>query len=197
MNSNQSTIRADRQIAGREPRVTAARIAKRIGIAVVGLVMALGVTVGLSAAPAQAKTMFATLDIDRNPQPGGMYLVSMDVWLPMNEYDAHGYYNNGARIQARFWADDSLFDPVLALFANGTTATRTWFANNPGYTAESDGIHLRFQFLAPGRVLDEDPAGWLGTNYQDEIYFTAIFTDGDGVGSLVQSNVATGYFCCG
>jgi hypothetical protein len=69
-------------------------------------------------------------------------------------------------------------------------------AFSPGYTAESDGIHLRSTFLVPGSVLDEDPFGYFG-NYQDEIYYTALFIDGDGVRDQVRSNVATGYFCCG
>ncbi|MGI5240729.1 hypothetical protein [Dactylosporangium sp. CA-139066] len=176
---------------------SAARNAARIGVTAAGLALALGVAVGLDAAPAQAKTMHATLDIDRNPRPGGTYLVSMDVWIPMNEFDSYGYYNNGARISARFFADDPLFDALLAPFANGTASAKTWQAHDPGYTAEPDGIHLRYQFLAPGRELDEDPSDWLGNNYRDEIYFTAVWTDGDGVSSQVQSNVATGYFCCG
>ncbi|GGM90521.1 hypothetical protein GCM10007977_110660 [Dactylosporangium sucinum] len=153
-------------------------------------------TVGLGAAPAQAKTMSAKLSIDRNPQPGGKYPVTINVWIPMNEYDSHGYYNNGARMLVRFFADDPLFDALLSPFANGTGFEKTWFRNDPGYTAESDGIHLRYQFLAPGRELDEDPSDWLGNNYRDEIYFTVMFIDGDGVTSISNSNVATGYFCC-
>src|SRR5690349_4860283 len=52
-------IRAAPRVADREPRGAAACIAVRIGGAVAALLMALGVTVGLVAAPAQAKTMFA------------------------------------------------------------------------------------------------------------------------------------------
>ena len=179
------------------PTRPAARLAARTGTAFIALVVALGITVGLQAAPAQAATIHASLHIDRSPQPGGMYPVSIDVWLPMGTYESHGYYNNGARIQITFWADDPQFDPLLAPFANNTQAVKTWFANDPGYTAESDGIHLRFQFLVSGAVLDEDPYSSLFGDLQDEIYFIARFIDGDGAVSSAHSNVATGYFCCG
>jgi hypothetical protein len=168
----------------------------RIGTAVMSLVLALGVVVGLDAAPAQAKTMNVWLTIDTKPKPHGEYMVTMHVWLPMNDYDAYGYYVNGARLQVAFWADDTFFDALLAPFDGGTKAGQTWVAFSPGYTAEHDGIHLRWVFLVPGRVLDEDPSGIFG-NLQDEIYYTATFIDGDGVVDKVRSNVAKGYFCCG
>ncbi|MEV4513421.1 hypothetical protein AB0K00_31165 [Dactylosporangium sp. NPDC049525] len=174
------------------------RIATRIGVTVAGLAMALGVAVGLDAAPAQAKTIHASLSIGRSPEVTGKYRVTMNVWIPMNEYDSHGYYNNGARMEAHFEGDDGSFHPLLVVFPRGSgfDPVKTWVAGDPGYTAESDGIHLRFTFLAPGSELDEDPADWLRNQYVDDVYFSVWFIDGDDGASGARSNVVHQHFCC-
>lgn len=165
----------------------------------------IGTTIGLGAAPAEAKAMSATLGIDRTPEPGsgGKYRVHVDVLVPMNKYDADGYVNNGAYISLTFLADDAGDDRFneLPVFVAGPTTSayvRYWRNYNYGLFTDSQGVHLRTSFLAPGNVLNEDKSAFSTAvgNTRDEIYYVASFVDADGGRSTRKSNVATGYFCC-
>lgn len=188
----------------RQNSISRGRVRRPLATGLLALA-AIGMTIGLGAAPAEAKAMSATLSIDKTPESGtgGKYRVHVDVLVPMNKYDAVGYVNNGAYIALTLFADDAgddRFNELPVFVAGPTTSayTRFWRNYNYGLFADAQGVHLRTSFLAPGNVLNEDKSAFNTAvgNTRDEIYYVASFVDGDGGTSKKKSNVATGYFCC-
>lgn len=137
--------------------------------------VAAGLTFGLGAVPAQAgPSMSTNLEIRPYPYYGsntGKYWVTTWGLIPMNQYDAQGYINNGARMELRLWGadwpdgDDFLKGPYFTANEGG----------GPGQMwADWDGLHFSHSVIVSRSVLNED------SNSGDEIYVNAKFIDGGG-----------------
>ncbi|GGS75290.1 hypothetical protein GCM10010156_37640 [Planobispora rosea] len=158
------------------------RIRTRLAAA---LAAAAGVVV-LAVTPAHAATeITAQLEIGFNTGVPAARTITLDVHVPMNEYDANGYLIHGAKIQVRFYGSD----PGTDQFLHGPI---TWYRGDHGLTAGPDGIRLQYTWeVPPGSFLNEDN-GW--ANNGDEVYITAKFIDGDGGTISDDSNIEEGFF---
>jgi hypothetical protein len=147
--------------------------------------MGVAMSLALVSAPAEAAT---GLTVTHKITVPGLVRHQIDVNIPMNQYDAQGYINNGARIQVECWAADQFFDSMLPGCPNpGLSGTVTYAGTQ--LTASPTGIHLTIVNLYErGTVLNEDFAD------SDEIYIKARWIDGDGATLTAKSAQVVGWF---
>jgi hypothetical protein len=151
--------------------------------AAVVTVLALGGIVAI-ADTASAATPVARLSI-RAP-----YCATVTGYIPMGEYETHGYLNNGARMNIELYGDDwGLYDDFLGSTGWITKAMGT--VN--GATLYPSARGIEFEWVTCG------PPGssnfWLNEDLytSDEVYASVTIFDGDG-GLLLerQSNTVSG-----
>jgi hypothetical protein len=165
-------------------------ILKKITRAVAVVAVAGGVTVGLAAGSAQAATgMTAQLTIQKEGGGTNACWVATEGLIPMNQYDAQGYINNGARMELRIYGDDPSFDNLQygPYWYGGSTA-----GGYPQLWAASDGIHYFRTIRISCGYLNEDSGWYEGSG--DEIYVNAKFIDGGGASRSKNTNVVSGTF---
>ena len=146
-------------------------------------------TVGLASAPAQAATgMSAHLTIQKENNENACW-VGTEGLIPMNQYDAQGYINNGAKMELRIYGDDPSYDNLQygPYFNGGSTA-----GGSAQFYAAADGIHFFRTVRISCGYLNEDNGWYEGSG--DEIYVNAKFIDGDGGVRQVNTNVVKGTF---
>jgi hypothetical protein len=149
----------------------------------------LAMTVGLASAPAHAATgMSAHLTIQKENNQNACW-VATEGLIPMNQYDAQGYINNGARMELRIYGDDPSYDNLQygPYWYGGSTA-----GGYPQLWAAADGIHFFRTIRISCSHLNEDSGWYEGSG--DEIYVKAKFIDGDGGVRQVNTNVVKGTF---
>jgi hypothetical protein len=154
------------------------RVLAVLGLAAAGSVVAMQ-------APAQSATIITVTQSITTP---GLIRHQIDVHLPMNQFDAQGYINNGARIEVECWGDDPIADDLLP------DCPRPGFSGTVTYSGSQlqgtpTGVHLTIVNLYErGTVLDEDiPDG-------DEIYIKARWIDDDGHVLKGTSSTVSGSF---
>lgn len=106
----------------------------------------------------------------------------------MNQYDAQGYINNGARMELRLWGDDPSYDNLR----KGPYFTADEGGGPGQMWADWDGLHYTHSVVVSGSVLNEDSGWYEGAG--DEIYANAKFVDGDGGVRTKNSNVVHGTY---
>ncbi len=161
------------------------RIARTMAL---GAAMA-GLAIGVGTTPAHADAWSAHLEIlHYNPYP--YYWVAVDGHIPMSQWDAQGYINNGATVELRLygadlgrWPDyhDLMYGPYFWGGGWGGGSGQLW--------ADADGIHFFRTVLLPCNYLNED-------GDFDELFVNAKFIDGDGASSNVNTNEIQGYYNC-
>jgi hypothetical protein len=161
------------------------RITKRVACA--AAIAAASVAVGGAAPAAEASGMTASLTIFQY-NPYNYYWVAVEGLIPMNQWDAQGYINNGATMELRLWGadwpdgDDLQYGPYFWGGGSGGGSGQLW--------ADVDGIHFFRTVLLPASYLNEDSSPRSG----DELYVDAKFIDGDGASRHVHTNEVSGNF---
>lgn len=184
-----------------------ARIVRAVAVAVA----ALALTLGPAGPPAHAATtIYAYLGINIDgiylPNDGQIYSNAwINVHLPMNQYDAQGYINNGARIEIECWGDDSVFDDILTYGYVATgEGTGDYYLHGAGVTvhgvnrlyADASGVSLTAIIGAPRH---KAPLWGFNEDNQypevtDEVYCKVTWIDGDGAKLTATTNVTKGDF---
>jgi hypothetical protein len=163
------------------------RITRRTACAVAIAVAGVGVATVEDDSPVQAAGWSATLSVLRY-NPYNYYWLAVEGLIPMSQWDAQGYINNGATMELRLWGadwpdgDDFLYGPYFWGGGSGGGSGQMW--------ADAAGLHFFRTVLLPGSTLNEDS----GPRSQDEIYVDAKFIDGDGASSHAHTNEVDGYF---
>ena len=183
-------------------------IVRAVTVTVAGV--ALVVTLGLASSPAHAATVTATLQVHVDGAGDDRWTNAwINVYLPMNRYDAQGYINNGARVEIACWGDDYFSDDDLfgvnRYVATGSGSGQyllpgqnVWLSNVNRLYATDYGVSLQAVFSAeylkvaasPGLGFNEDT----GPFDADEIYCLATWIDGDGARAGDFTNVVSGDF---
>jgi hypothetical protein len=155
---------------------------RRLVPAALATVLALGGLVA-SADSASAAGRVARLTVHDD------WCITVTGYVPMGQYETHGYLNNGARLNIAMYGDDyGLTDDFLGSTewitrAQGTVDGATLYPSDRG-------IEFEWVTCGPGHFwLAEDLIG------DDEVYAHVVIFDGDG-GLLLegQSNVVSGDF---
>ena len=108
----------------------------------------------------------------------------------MNQWDAQGYINNGARMELRLYGADLGYWPDYHDLKYGPYFDGGGWGGGSGQLwAEADGIHFFRTVLLPCQYLDED-------GDFDELFVNAKFIDGDGRSRNVNTNEVQGYYNC-
>lgn len=159
-------------------------------LAAATLAGALGITGTLmsTATPASAATGTAKLAITHSG--GGVgWCASMSGYIPMGDYETHGYLNNGAMFAFDVWGDDPVYDDYRYGSAWATQATSP-VAGEVNIFASSRGIELRGVHCQVNYWLNEDVPG------DDEIFAHLYVYRGGGEGLLadIKTNVVSGSF---
>jgi hypothetical protein len=134
-----------------------------------GLAVALG-ALAFGAAPAGAAPVTGSLNIYKFAP--GEHCFQVEGRVPMNQYDAQGYINNGAFVDMRVWGDDPGYDDFLLGPVQGNG---DYVPGKPAIHASSQGIEVRWWACTPSSTLNED---WGG----DEVYVGANVHAGGGAG---------------
>ncbi|MEV4250928.1 hypothetical protein AB0J63_47015 [Streptosporangium canum] len=156
-----------------------------VAIIASGLLLALG----LNVAPANAVTeMAVSLSISRvGPLSDSAATISM--FLPTNQFDGQGYLDNGARIEVRFFGDDTFSDDFL-----GGPFTFSKFSN-PHLVATPEGITGNATIHPASHFFDEDSASSCTLcDGVDEVYAEFLWIDGAGSKIKRVSRVVKGQF---
>jgi hypothetical protein len=135
-----------------------------LGATVVGVVAVLASSI----APAGAAPVTAGLTMYRPT-----YYPPQGCWeaagtIPMSNYDAEGYLDNGAALIVELWGDDPIYDNYLVGFVRYENRTQ-----GPLFYASDRGIEWYWNGCLPRTTLDED---W----GEDELYVAMAVIDGDG-----------------
>ena len=130
---------------------------------------------------ASAATGVARLSIS------GKKCITVTGYLPMGQYETHGYLNNGARLNIALYGDDwGLYDDFLGSTGWITKAMGT--VNGATLYPSDRGIEFEWVTCGPGSY-------WLNEDIfsGDEVYAYVTIFDGDG-GLLLerQSNIVYG-----
>jgi hypothetical protein len=177
------------------------RITSRAARAATVAALAVGMSVGLAAAPASAAPAPSGANLKITYASGGYYNVIISGVFAMSQYDAVGYMNNlgtGSRAAQGMGPGGIYFhvtgdDPG----SYDSDVWRTDFyagahQDAGGYLfAGSGGIYFYRAFQVHASVLNEDNGYWDKT---DEIYADATFVDGDNGRRVAYSNVVTSLF---
>jgi len=178
-------------------------------VAAIGATLAM--TSGLASPPAHAASeIYAALGINVDGVGDNKWSNAwVNVHLPMNQYDAQGYINNGARIEIECWGDDYFSDDDV-FGINRYVANRggsgdyllpgadVWIHNVNRLYADTSGVNLTAVFSAPYLRLGASPG--LGFNEDtypgdaDEIYCKATWIDGTADKLSAFTNVTRGDF---
>lgn len=102
----------------------------------------------------------------------GKHWVGVSGLIPMNQADAQGYINNGARMELRLWGADW---PDGDDFRKGPYFTANEGGGPGQLWASPEGLRFSHWVVVYGGVLNED------VQSGDELYVHAKFIDGDGV----------------
>jgi hypothetical protein len=162
------------------------RILNRMGQALAVLGLGATMSIALPNAPAQAATI---INVTHEITVPGLVRHQIDVHLPLSQWDAQGYINNGARIEVQCWASDTfpLADNVINGCPNPIGGPAVYSGNE--LFADDTGVHLHLVTLYEvGSTLNED------FGFRDEIYVKARWVDGDGGVLNARSAIVTGYF---
>ena len=98
----------------------------------------------------------------------GIHCFDWADWIAMDQYETHGYLNNGAVLIVSMYGDDPTYDDLLL----GPFVARLG-TPGPYIYATSQGIQVYWFGCTDTEVLDEDIGG-------DELYVDAVVFDGDG-----------------
>jgi hypothetical protein len=150
-------------------------------------VLGLGATMSLVVvnAPAQAATI---INVSQSITVPGLVAHHINIHLPMIQYDAQGYINNGARIQVTCWGSDPIGDESISGCPDPYRGGPVTYSGSQ-LTATEDGVHLDiFNLYEVGTTLNED---W---GFRDEIFVRARWIDGDGAVLNGRSNQVNGWF---
>lgn len=187
---------------------TSGRGARRIAVVIAA---ALAAVAGSLSSPANAATQIsASLGLYVNGTTNAWDNAWVNVRLPMNQYDAQGYIDNGAQIEIRCWGDDTFFDDDLFLddkyVFTGDGTGRYWV---PGSEILVTGVNRLYadaygvQLTAVISYRHNSGPNWPFTGFNedgfpdsdlDEIYCNALWTDGDGGRLGAFTGVVKGYF---
>jgi len=153
------------------PRRTFAR--HLVGIAVLfgALLAAMGVVNMPHAGAATPRT--GLLYVYKSVTPGE-HCFKMDGYIPMTQYDAQGFINNGAMIATTMWGDDPSYDDLLIgpVWGDGNYAV-----GRPAMHSSTRGLEATWWTCTPSSTLDED---WGG----DELYVDVSVYGGGGYGLI-------------
>jgi hypothetical protein len=144
------------------PRSSKALVA--LGATLVGVVASLTATIAPAAAAGPTASLamnFSSADFTR-----GCWTASGHI--PMSNYNAEGYLDNGATLHLSMYGDDPVVDDHLHYYI-----TRENTAGGIYFYGSSRGIEWYWSGCAPRTTLDED---W----GEDEIYVAMAVVDGDG-----------------
>lgn len=187
---------------------------RRVIAGTLGGAIGLALIVGSPSSTAQAATRInASLGLYVNDASG--YNPWDNAWinvrLPMSQYDAQGYINNGAQVEIRCWGDDYFFDDDLfrddRYVYTGTTGDRYWIPGSEKLVtgvnrlyADTDGVRLT-AIISYKHLSGKDNYPYKGFNEDtwpesdtDEVYCNALWTDGDGGRIGAFTNVVKGTF---
>jgi hypothetical protein len=156
-------------------------------LAAASLAGAIGLSSALvaTAAPASAASGTAKLTVS-NSSAG--WCASMSGYIPMGDYETHGYLNNGAMFGFDVWGDDPIYDDYIYGSRWATQASPV-----PGEVsiyASSRGIELRGSHCQKNFWLNEDVPG------DDEIFAHLYVYKGGGAGLLadIKTNAVSGSY---
>jgi hypothetical protein len=167
--------------------------ATRVGRAAVLGAVTVGLTAGLTAAPASAAPAQSGATVRIHNAGNGYYKLYISGTYAMSEHDAHGYINNigGGGIRYTVFGDDPETNdiPRWSTFYSGASRP----TETPGgyLYATPEGIRFFREVVVLREVLNED-SSW--TDDLDEIYVSASFIDGDGGRRTAYSNSPVGWF---
>jgi TctA family transporter len=137
-------------------------------------------TVGLSAAPANAAIGPMTAKLTVTPYKPGYHNVAVFGLVKMSQGEAQSLLNSGHRIVMRLWGEDVFYDDLLI----GPYSPQF----GPAATAQGLEFH-RVMIGVNDNVLDEDPEG------ADELYVGArLVRPGGSTIKSVTTNRVTGRF---
>ncbi|WP_219419006.1 hypothetical protein [Pseudonocardia nigra] len=167
------------------------RIPSKLARAAAVTVAAVGITVGVAAAPAQAAItgMSAKLTVTAQ-NSNDLYWVAVEGVVNMPQAEAQAKIASGHTMQLRLWGDDPSSDdlqygPYFNGGGSGGGSGQLW--------AASDGLHFFRTIRLPGYKLDEDNGWYEGDG--DELYVGVRFvTAGGSTLKSAETNRVHGYF---
>ena len=140
---------------------------RRGAVGLAALAGTVGSLCGLGSGTAQAADSSAYLTI--YPYAYRTDCFYMSGVIPMSQYDAQGYLNNGAYMYAEMWGDDPIYDDHIV-------SSQVVYQNtnlDPAFYATANGIEFYWYGCLSHSKLNED---WGG----DELFVTVVVIDGAG-----------------